>query len=116
MNRDEERALDLANDELLLRERLMEERTFTYKGYTFKPIGNILGGFKIKTSHTTWAYSLTIDGYTHEDFYKVAKKHHASVDVYEVNGKLYIPCNKSFMGIYNNPKIKTIEQYERWYQ
>ncbi len=94
----------------------MRAETFEYRGYTFKPIGNILGGFKVKSGYTTWSYSLEIEGYTHADFYKVAKKHHASCDIYEVNGKLYIPCGTKLMGIYNNPPIKRCEEYDRWYQ
>ena len=93
----------------------MKATSFEYKGYTFKPIGNILGGFIVKGHHITWAYSLEINGYSHKDFYKVAKKHHASCDVFECDGKLYIPCDKSLAGIYNNPPIKKLEDYERWY-
>lgn len=94
----------------------MKATSFEYKGYTFKPIGNILGGWKVKVGYMTWEYTLEIDGYTHADFYKVARKHHASVDIYEVDGKLYIPCDTKLAGIYNNPPIKTIKEYERWYQ
>ena len=94
----------------------MKAQAFEYKGYVFKPVGNILGGWKIITNHTTWEYALRIEGYTHEDFYKVAKKNHASVDVYEVDGKLYIPCDNTLAGVYGKPNIKRIEEYSRWYQ
>lgn len=94
----------------------MKATSFEYKGYTFKPVGNILGGFFVKSNYTTTAYVLEIEGYTHEDFYKVARKHHASVDVFECNGKLYMPVNNRLVGLYNNPPIKRIEEYERWYQ
>ena len=94
----------------------MKATSFEYKGYTFKPIGNILGGWQVKTHYITWAYSLKIEGYTHEDFYKVAKKHHASVDVYDVDGKLYIPCDNTLAGINGKPTIKKLDEYSRWYQ
>ena len=94
----------------------MKATSFEYKGYTFKPIGNILGGFKVKSGYMTWAYTLKIEGYTHKDFYRVAKKHHASCDIFECDGKLYIPCDTTLAGIYNNPPIKKVEEYERWYQ
>ena len=94
----------------------MKAQTFNYKGYTFKPIGNILGGFVVKSQYMSWKEPLIIDGYTHEDFYKVAKKHHASVDVFEINGKLYIPCDTRLAMIVGNPSIKTMDEYDRWYQ
>lgn len=94
----------------------MKATSFVYKGKTFTPIGNILGGWLVKSHHTTFAYTLELEGYTHKDFYKVAKKHHASCDIFECEGQLYIPCNTRLAGIYNNPKIKKLEEYSRWYQ
>ena len=94
----------------------MKATSFNYKGYTFKPVGNILGGFFKKSNYTTTAYVLEIEGYTWIDFYEVARKHHASVDVFEVDGKLYMPVNNRLVGLYNNPPIKRIEEYGRWYQ
>lgn len=93
----------------------MKAQTFTYKGYTFKPIGNILGGWVYKSAQTTWSYKLAIEGYDHKDFYKVAKKHHASCDVYECDGKLYIPCTGAIIGVLPNTEIKTLDEYDRWY-
>lgn len=93
----------------------MKARAFEYKGHYFKPIGNIKGDFYVKSKYITWAYSLVIDGYTHKDFYKVAKKHHASCDIFECDGKLYIPCDTTFAGVYNDPPIKKLEEYSRWY-
>lgn len=94
----------------------MKAKSFEYKGYTFKPIGNILGGFITKSYATTWAYKIEVKDYSHEDFYKVAKENHAACDVYEVEGKLYIPCNSCFLGVYGEPEIKKLEEYSRWYQ
>ena len=94
----------------------MRATAFNYRGYTFKPVGNILGGWKVKTSYTTWAYHLDIDGYTHEDFYRVAKRHRASCDVFECEGKLYVPCNTKLVGLVENTPIKSIYDYDRWYQ
>ena len=94
----------------------MKATSFEYKGYTFKPIGNILGGWLKKSNLTTWSYIIEVKDYSHEDFYKIAKKHHASCDVYEVDGKLYIPATKCFMGLCGKYQIKKLEEYERWYQ
>ena len=94
----------------------MKAESFEYKGYTFKPIGNILGGFKVMAHYLTSEYFIEVNNYSHQEFYKIAKKHHASVDVFEVNGKLYIPCSGRFCGVCGNPQIKTIEEYDRWYQ
>lgn len=94
----------------------MKASSFKYRGYTFKPIGNILGGWVAKTHCITLQYTLEIKGYTHENFYKVAKKHHASVDVFEVNGELYIPVDTRLVGVLDNAKIKSISEYKRWYQ
>ena len=93
----------------------MKATSFNYKGFTFKPVGNILGGFFVRTQHADFRNKLEIKDYEYYDFYKVAKKHNASCDVFEVEGKLYIPCSCSIVGIYNNPKIKPVEEYERWY-
>ena len=93
----------------------MKARAFEYKGFTFEPVGNLMGNWVAKSSQTTWAYFLEINGYSHENFYKEAKKNHASCDVFKVNGKLYIPCSKCFLGIIENAKIKSCEEYESWY-
>ena len=94
----------------------MKAKSFEYKGYIFKPVGNILGGWRVKSDYMSWSYSLKIEGYSHADFYRVAKKNHASCDVFEVDGKLYMPCDTILAGLYNNPPIKRCEEYERWYQ
>jgi len=93
----------------------MKAKEFNYKGFTFKPVGNIVGGFKIMSDHISWKDTLTIDGYTHKDFYKVAKKNHASCDLFEVNGEIYIPCDTKLARIMGKPKIKYIDEYDRRY-
>ena len=94
----------------------MKAKAFNYKGFTFEPIGNLVGNFKAKTGCMTWAYTLKIEGYSHEDFYKVAKKNHASCDIFKVKGKLYIPCDTILAGVCDNANIKKLEEYSRWYQ
>ncbi len=96
----------------------MKAQAFKYKGYTFKPIGNILGGFFVKGKYTTISYVLEINGYTHADFYKVARKHHASCDIFlcEETNKCYIPVETRLVGILEDTPIKKCEDYERWYQ
>lgn len=93
----------------------MKAKTFEYKGYTFEPVGNLLGNFKEKTNKTNWAYKLEIENYSYNEFYKIAKQNHASCDIFKVNGKLYIPCNTCFVGIINGAEIKTLDQYSKWY-
>lgn len=90
--------------------------SFIYNGYEFHPVGNILGGWKIKSDSITAKKILKIENYTHEEFYKIARKHHASVDVYEVNGELWMPCSGGIAGIRKTNNIKTLAEYERWYQ
>lgn len=94
----------------------MKARGFYYKGYFFKPVGNILGGWLKKSHCLTSEYFIEVEGYSHKEFYKIARRHHASCDVFEVDGRLYIPATYRFCGITGNPNIKTIEEYGRWYQ
>lgn len=93
----------------------MKAKGFMYKGYWFEPIGNIMGGWFAKGGCCTWQYTLEVENYSWADFYKVAKKNHASCDLYMVNGKLYIPASKCFMGVYGDYKLKKLDEYERWY-
>ena len=93
----------------------LKAEQFEFGGMLFEPIGNISGNFVNKCQYTTWSYSLKPNNYTHKDFYKVAKKHHASCDIFLCNGKLYIPCDSSLLGICKNPQIKRVEEYKRWY-
>ena len=96
----------------------MKAKTFEYKGLHFRPIGNILGNWYQKGRYTTITYELKIKDYTHEDFYKVAKKNHASCDIFfcEETKRLYIPINDRLVGIDSNTPIKKCEDYQRWYQ
>lgn len=93
----------------------MKATSFNYKGLTFKPVGNIVGGWLARSNHANFRDKLEIDGYEYYDFYKVAKQHHASCDVFEVNGELFIPATYVIAKVVNNPTIKPIEDYERWY-
>lgn len=93
----------------------MKAKEFYYKGFNFKPVGNIIGGWLIKQNCVSYKDFLEIDGYTHADFYKVAKKNHASCDLFEVNGAIYIPCDTKLARIMGKPKIKYIDEYNRRY-
>lgn len=94
-------------------------KTIKYLGLTLKPIGNIIGGgFAFKSNFTTWEYSLKPDGYSHKDLYDKARKNHCSVDIYEIDGKLYIPCTGALLGVTNNVlnHIKYCSDYTYWYK
>ena len=93
----------------------MMSKFFNYKGYRFRPIGNIYNAF-MKSKYITWEYTLDIDGYSHKDFYKKAKKEQCSCDIYEYGGKLYIPCDKTIVGITPNTPIKKCSMYDNWYK
>ncbi len=96
------------------------DRMFEFEGKTYYPFGNILGGFAMKTS---WASTLfTIPYSSHKNFYKVAKKHKASCDVfycYETD-KFYIPCNNQLFNVntevFRTKYFKALSEYNRWYQ
>ena len=96
----------------------MKERIFYYHKIKFEPIGNILGGWMHKNGCTTWdkAFEIKID---YKDFYKVARKHHASCDVYRINDSLdlyMLTGSNHFLRVYNLNNLKKCEEYERWYQ
>lgn len=116
MTRDEEKALDLANDEYYYRLRFSTDRQFTYKGLNFRPVGNIVGGYVVRAKHCDFSDIIKVENYNYKDFYKTAKQHKASCDLFEINGKLYMPCNAGFVSVGGNPKIKYIDEYKRWYQ
>ena len=95
----------------------MKELTFEYKGHKFEPIGNILGGWMHKSRCTTWdrKYETKFD---YDDFYKTAKKHHASCDVYKIDNSddLYILTSGNvFLRVYNTDGLKKCEDYDVWY-
>ena len=98
----------------------MQELSFKYKGLTFEPIGNILGGWKKKVDSTT--EERKFDGlFDIKDFYKEAKKNHASCDVYKINDSkdLYMLCGSEkgcFLRVFNLTNLKKCEEYDKWYQ
>lgn len=74
---------------------------FEYLGKTFIPIDTGKHDWK-KLSNKIWGggdYLKPLDainknGYTHSDFYKVAKEHGCGkIDVFEMDGEKVIPCN-----------------------
>ena len=93
----------------------LKARSFNYKGYHFTPIGNLKGNWVKKNHCLDFKDIIKIDGYEHADFYKVAKKHHASCDVFEINGTNYVPCNAGFVSVIKNTFIKPLDNYTRWY-
>lgn len=93
----------------------LKARSFYYKGYWFKPKGNLKGNFAQKSKYGNFKDVLDIKDYNYNDFYKVAKEHHASCDVFEVCGTLYIPATYVIASIVNNPQIKPLDSYSRWY-
>lgn len=99
----------------------MKEKTFKYKGHTFEPIGNILGGWKAKVN---CLYFNQIDKPIfethHEDFYKIAKLNNASCDVYKIdnNEELVMMCCGKFRPVKISGKatLKYCEEYDKWYR
>ncbi len=101
-------------------------KTFIYNGRKYEAIGNILGGF-VKKSQAVYcagykSYNNETANIDYKDFYKVAKKAHASCDVYKINGsnELYMLCGGgekgTFCRIIDGTKIKKCSDYERWYK
>ena len=90
-----------------------------YKGHELKPIGNILGGWKVKVSTMSYEKDqLCFENYIYADFYKQAKKQHESCDIYEYNGEWYIPTNNCLCYVDKekaNKHLKRIEEYSKWY-
>jgi len=105
----------------------MKSKTFMYKGRKYEPIGNILGGFKVRSdsvyiSDLRFNFNSEIGNIDVKDFYKTARKNHASCDVYKINDSdnLYMLCGGvdygSFCLIIKGTKIKCCEEYLRWYK
>lgn len=90
---------------------------FEYNGLKFEPIGNILGGFKLKSLLLT--KKIECSNYTHEDFYKVAKKNHASVDIFKVDDTIYcMPCSGGLFEVDSRfeKHLKRCSEYDRNYK
>ena len=102
----------------------IKDRRFTYKGLTFEAVGNILGGFVSKTSHIIYDKNPTIQQYDRKDFYKVAKSHHASCDVYRIDYSedYYMLCCSGDVGTFRKVDLKdyscfkTCNAYSTWYK
>ena len=95
----------------------MKELSFNYKGFKFEPIGNLLGGWSYKTECITWENKFETQ-FDYEDFYKVARKNHASCDVYKINDSedMYILNGAGyFLRVYKTNTLKYCEDYEKWY-
>ena len=102
----------------------IKDRRFTYKGLTFEAVGNILGGFVNKSNHTIYEKNPTIQRYDVKDFYKVAKSHHASCDVYRIgySEDYYMLCGSGNVGTFRKVDLKdysdfkTCDAYSTWYK
>jgi hypothetical protein len=98
----------------------MEMKKFEFEGKTYRPIGNILGGFVVKSSYFNW--KKTIEYSCWENFMKVAKKNKASCDIYKCldDENYYIPLNKCLAlvdeKVFNTKYFKSIEEYSKWYK
>lgn len=101
-------------------------KPFEYLGKIFTPILRITGrnNWQRKAAKV-WGEKLEIDGYKHEDFYKVAKKAGCGkFDVFLLDGEQVIPCNE--LRYYGEPtwfagskekeeKQRLYERNQRWH-
>ena len=96
------------------------KRTFQFETKTYKPVGNILGGFMVKTRWYSWKKTISYSGW--ENFMKVAKKNKASCDIYLClqDNKHYIPLDKCLAlvdeRVFETKHFKSIDLYKRWYR
>ena len=94
-------------------------KEFEFECRKYKPVGNILGGFNVKTSWFSWQKTIPYSSW--KNFMKVAKKHKASCDIYLCleDNNYYIPLNNCLALI--NKKVletkyfKSINEYQKWY-
>lgn len=79
-----------------------QPQPFEYLGKLFTPVETLRGNFVEKSKHI-WGNHETLakldsvnkNGYSHSDFYKVARKAGAGrIDTFLLNGEKVIPCNK----------------------
>lgn len=109
--------------DIKLNEYAKINKLFSFEGKMYYPIGNILGGFSTKARWCSTRNTIPYSG--HENFYKIAKKHKASCDIffcYEL-GDYFIPCETCLCELYKSPVsvfqtkyFKDIDSYMRWYQ
>jgi len=87
------------------------DRRFKYNDIEFEAVGNILGGFTKKTN----LCDFNVKSYNNiniNDFYKVAKKHHASCDVYRVGNdyeNYYMLCGGGETGTFIKVNIENCD-------
>ena len=95
-------------------------KTFEYKGLTLTAIGNVLGENLTNCMDYRGRF-IAPQGYSWEDFRKVAKKNHLFCDVYQIEDKYYVPCNAALIPITKErhnfwKDLKRVEDYSCWYK
>ncbi len=101
------------------------DRRFKYNDIEFEAVGNILGGFTARTK----LCDFNVKSYNNiniNDFYKVAKKNHANVDVYRVENdyeNYYMLCGSetgTFVKVNikncNYKQFKVCDAYKKRYK
>lgn len=94
--------------------------TFDFEGKTYKPIGNILGGFEVRTSWFSWQKTIPYSSW--ENFMKVAKKHKSGCDIYLCleDNNYYIPLDNCLAlineKVFETKYFKSINEYKKWYK
>ena len=94
------------------------DRRFKFEGHTFEAVGNILGNFKTRTNAITNEETpITREKFSRNEFYKVAKKHHLSCDVYKIDydNNYYMLGNDHFFKCNITETFKACDQYEKRY-
>ena len=81
--------------------------SFEYGGYTFYPLMNHGMNFNEASRKISNDSKIKVSNYKHEEFYKVAKKAHANVDLFGVNGEVVIPVSYGFQR-FDSPKAEAL--------
>lgn len=70
------------------------QNSFYYKGKEYKAIGNFkFSGWSVPFSHA-WRDNIASDtpqGYSYEEFQKIASQNNANAEIYQCEGRLLIP-------------------------
>ncbi len=93
------------------------EKKIVYNGTTLQPIGNIIGGWKLKSD--LCCEKVNIPNYNHKELYKLARKEHASVDVFYIEGVgCCIPCTGGMFKLSAKfaKHLKKCSEYDRNYK
>lgn len=96
------------------------KKIFEFEGKTYKPIGNILGGFVEKSHWYSWKKKIEYSSW--KNFIKVAKKHKGSCDIYLCleDNNYYIPLNNCLAlvdeYVFKTKHFKSINDYKKWYK